>query len=175
MNDDERTGHNRQIEDALARGQAALAAGDRANAVRWLDRAHRVSWGDRTIALILASALIGDDNHRASSLFSHVLATADVRDAWLGLATARLLSGDLSGARTALEAALSRHAWRHDVDGLATQIVRAIGAPGWCCVTGDGLLICAPRDRARSIYGWMGRPWRAVFCRRIGLAMTRLP
>ena len=43
--------HRQQVQDAFARGQAALNGGDRAEAVRWLDRAHRLVPADATIAL----------------------------------------------------------------------------------------------------------------------------
>ena len=118
----ERARRERDAKDAFARGHAALAAGDKIAATRWLERAHRLAPHDGTISLVLASAAIGIDNPRAATLFSEVLAGADVRDAWLGLATARLLMRDIAGACSAIGTALGRHArvarpWRRRGSG----------------------------------------------------------
>jgi glycosyltransferase involved in cell wall biosynthesis len=137
------------LEGALARGQAALVAGDKKEAVRWLDRARRLSPADGTIALFLASALIGDDNARAAQVFADVLKTTDVRDAWLGLATARFLTGDLVGAHKALAETLSRHALKPDMHNLAERVVRTVGAPGWCGLTGEGVVVLDPAGPER--------------------------
>ena len=131
----------RLIQDAIARGQAALADGDQADALRWLDRAHRLAPLDGTISVLLASTLLGRDHAAAAALFAEVLEAADARDAWLGLATARFLSRDLAGARHALTELLSRHAWGADVDAIADHVARAAGEPGWCALTGGGELI----------------------------------
>ncbi|MGA3002125.1 MAG: glycosyltransferase [Acetobacteraceae bacterium] len=130
-----------QVWDAFERGQAALIAGDKADATRWLERAHRLAPQDGTIALVLASAAIGYDNPKAASLFEAVLASADVRDAWFGLATARLLMGDLSAARAAVAEVLGCHMVSPDIAGLAGQVARATGAAGWCGLTGTGALV----------------------------------
>jgi glycosyltransferase involved in cell wall biosynthesis len=128
----------------VARGHAALTAGDRAEATQWLNRAHRLAPGDATVTLLLASAMIGADNVTAAALFIEVLAAADVRDAWLGLATARFLAADLAGARQALDRVLGWHASRPDAAALADQLARAIDAPGWCTLTGGGIVIVHP-------------------------------
>lgn len=140
----ERARRTRQIQDAFARGQAALAAGDKADAVRWLDRAHRLAPDDGTILLVLASATLGDDNPKAAASFARVVASADVRDAWAGLAAARLLTGDLTGARAALAEVLSRHVVRPDIAGLADQVTWATAAAGWCGLTREGAVMLHP-------------------------------
>lgn len=134
----------RQLQDAFERGQAALAEGATANALRWLERAHRLAPQDGTITLVLASATIGHDNAKAAALFETVLAAADVRDAWFGLATARFLMGDLPAARVALAGLLARHMLRADIAGLADQVARAAGAAGWCGLTSPGALVIHP-------------------------------
>ncbi len=138
MSDDEQTRRTSLIHDAFARGQDALEAGDKAEALRWLDRAHRLAPGDGTIALFLASASIGDDNAKAATLFAEVAAASDVWDAWLGLATTRFLMRDMAGATDALAQALSRHAARAGSADLAAQLVSATGAPGWCDLSSGG-------------------------------------
>src|ERR1700677_241431 len=125
---DRDTERTRLLRDAVALGQAALSAGNKAEASRWLDRAHRIAPGDATITLLLASAMIGVDNAGAAALFSEVLASDDVWDAWLGLATARFLTGDLSAARGGLDGALGRHASRPNAADLADRVARATGA-----------------------------------------------
>jgi glycosyltransferase involved in cell wall biosynthesis len=131
-------------EDALARGQAALALGDRAEAMRWLDRARRLAPNDMTIRLVLAAAAVGHDNARAASLFTQVLDVADSWDAWFGLASARFLLREFEAARAALTMALGRHAMRREISRLAERVSRAAGAPGWCGLTGDGVVVAEP-------------------------------
>jgi glycosyltransferase involved in cell wall biosynthesis len=132
------------VRDAVQRGQAALAAGDRADAVRWLERAHRLSPGDGTITLVLASAAIGYDNPRAVQWFDVVLASADLREARFGLASARLLMGDVNAACAAVAETLSRHMVWPNIVMLADQVARATGAAGWCGLTGAGVLAIHP-------------------------------
>ena len=136
--------HAALVEDAFARGQAALAAGDTPEAVRWLDRARRLTGGEGSATLSLASALIGQDTPRAATLFAAVLAKADVREAWLGLATARLSLGEAEAARTALAGALRNHAPHPGIGGIALQVARLTGAPGWCGITGAGEVLACP-------------------------------
>ena len=93
---------------AWQRGQAALQDGDAAEALRWLARAHRIAPDDAAVALGLAGAHLRQGNPRAAvPLLSQVVATHDVREAWLALALARHGSGDAAGAGTALAAFFS--------------------------------------------------------------------
>src|SRR5580692_11151906 len=135
---DESAKQTQQVRDAFERGQAALIAGDKIDALRWLERAHRLAPQDGTITLVLASAAIGHDNPKAAALFEAVLATADVRDAWYGLASARLLMGDFSAACVAVAQILSRYMVWPDAAALAGHVARATGAVGWCGLTGTG-------------------------------------
>jgi glycosyltransferase involved in cell wall biosynthesis len=148
----------RQIRDAFERGQTALTGGDKSLAMRWLDRAHRLAPQDATIKLVLASAAIGDDNPTAAALFAAVLASGDVRDAWFGLASARLLMGDLSAARDAVAEALSRHVIWPDIASLAGQLVRATGAAGWCGLTNTGALAVHPAGTTKLEIRIDGKP-----------------
>jgi len=67
--------------EAFQYGQAATAAGDRAGALRWLDRAWRLTPRDPTVALALATACLGHDDSRAEALFAAIVAEHDVREA----------------------------------------------------------------------------------------------
>src|ERR1700733_1454937 len=75
---------------AMAQGLDLLAGNSRASALRWLERAHRLVPRDPNVTLALASACLAHDPGRAASLFQVVLDRHDVRQAWLGLASARL-------------------------------------------------------------------------------------
>lgn len=140
----ERLRLTRLVQDAVERAQAALGTADRDAAIRWLERAHRLVPADGTVTCFLASTLIGDDNTRAAALFTRVLESHDVRDAWLGLVTARFLLGDLGAVRAALKEVLSRHALRPDIAELADRVARATGSAGWCGLTGEGELVIHP-------------------------------
>jgi glycosyltransferase involved in cell wall biosynthesis len=156
--DVDRAKQTRLIENALSAGQAALAAGDRIAATRWLDRARRLAPNDITVRLVLAAAAIGEDNATAADLFARVLKEADTWDAWLGLASARFLMGELNAARAALTAALSRHVARPGVAGLADRVAWASGAPGWCGLTGEGAVLVYPTTEQRIVAAIDGKP-----------------
>jgi GT2 family glycosyltransferase/glycosyltransferase involved in cell wall biosynthesis len=134
--------------DARERGQQALMAGDYAEAMRWLDRAHRLAPHDGTLTLTLATACLRSDNRRAASLYRSIAEAQDVREAWLGLAAASVYVGDTTGAANALADSLARHvpdaALRADGASLADVIVRKAGAAGWCGVTLGGQLVVRP-------------------------------
>ncbi len=147
----------RQINEAFSRGQAALADGDRKQATRWLGRAHRLAPADGTIALVLASAAIGDDNAAAAAGFQEVLGRVDVRDAWLGLATARFLLGEITAARQALSELLARYALRSDANALAERIARET-CSGWCGLTGQGVLFARPIGAGPVSVAMDGKP-----------------
>ncbi|HEY4045160.1 MAG TPA: glycosyltransferase [Rhodopila sp.] len=120
----------------MERGVAALAARDRQMALRWLDRAHRLVPNDPNATLTLATACLEADPHRAASLFADVAQTYDTRQAWLGLAAARLSVAGPEAAAEPLAAVLSRHAFLPDAAALARQI----GGRGWCGLRPDGTL-----------------------------------
>ena len=81
---------------------------------------------------------------RAAALFAAISAENDVREAWLGLATARRRLGDAAGAAVALAAALRRHVPDPGFAALADAIAREAGAPGWCGLSGDGAVTVRP-------------------------------
>ena len=124
--------------EAFERGQEAAASGDGAAARRWLDRASRLAPADRMVTLALATACLGHDDARAADLFAKVTAEHDVREAWLGLASACLRLGDAAGAADALAQALQRHVIDPSFTNLADSIAQAVGAAGWCGMTRDG-------------------------------------
>jgi GT2 family glycosyltransferase len=134
--------------DALQRGRRAMAAGNADEAVRWLDRAHRLAPADGTVTLTLASACLHGNPRRSENLSQSVAETTDVRAAWFGLAVARLSCGNATGAAEALATALARHtpepALLSSGETLADLIARRAAAAGWCGLTGDGRLVIRP-------------------------------
>lgn len=123
---------------ARDRGHAALANGNPLEATRWLDRALRLAPRDPNLALSLASAVLAREPARAASLFQRVAEDADIREAWQGLAAAHLLLGNPSEAARCLARALSRAVIAPGLTGLADDVARRAGSPGWCGVSGDG-------------------------------------
>jgi GT2 family glycosyltransferase len=107
-------------------------------AVRWLERAHRLVPLDPNATLALASTCLAHDPARAAALFQSVADTHDVRQAWLGLAAARLSLAGPDAAAELLAIVLSRYAFTPDIAGLAAAIGRRPGSPGWCALRSDG-------------------------------------
>ncbi len=81
---------------------------------------------------------------RAAAIFATISAENDVREAWLGLATARRRLGDAAGAAVALAAALRRHVPDAGFAALADAIAREADAAGWCGLSGDGVVTVRP-------------------------------
>jgi GT2 family glycosyltransferase/glycosyltransferase involved in cell wall biosynthesis len=123
-------------------GQAALTSGRLDEARRWLERALRLAPADAAAKLSLAVVLMRLGDGEAAALFDEVARGHDVREAWLGLATARAQIKNWPEAAAALASMLSRHVLpvAIDIDVLAQRIAQGAGAPGWCCVRGDGRL-----------------------------------
>ena len=123
---------------AMAQAFDPLAGNNTVSALRWLERANRLVPLDPNVTLALASACLADDPARAAALFQHVLDRHDVRQAWLGLAAARLRLAGPDEAAEPLAAALSRHAFSPDIVSLAETIGCRFGSPGWCALRADG-------------------------------------
>jgi GT2 family glycosyltransferase/glycosyltransferase involved in cell wall biosynthesis len=123
----------------LAKGLDLMAESD-PQALRWLERAHRLLPGDPNAILSLASACLASDPARAQALFADISARHDVRQAWLGLAAARLRLAGPGAAAEPLAAALSGHVFDAGVASLANRIGLSDGFAGWCGLTSDGKL-----------------------------------
>ncbi len=130
-----------QAGDAVRRGEAALAKGDRTGARLWFARARRLVPKDTAVAFALANVLLVQDDAEAVVLFTDVAEACDTREAWLGLSAACWKAGDVPGAAQALARVLSTHALPNPaapMAGLANAVCVASGAPGWCGVTPTG-------------------------------------
>src|ERR1700760_4058685 len=117
---------------AITEGMAALAANDHASALRWLDRAHRLVPNDPNALLSLASACLTRDPSRAEALFAGIADRYDVRQAWVGLAAARLRLIGPNEPADALAVALSRHMLGAETAPLAQQVTFGGEFAGWC-------------------------------------------
>ncbi|MGE0225943.1 MAG: glycosyltransferase [Acetobacteraceae bacterium] len=117
---------------ALQQGRQELARNNSTGALPWLERAHRLVPKDLNVVLTLAAACLPQDPARAATLFGGVTAAHDLREAWLGLAGARRYLGEMAAAAEAVRQLLSRHVCQADSAGIASDLARRIGAPGWC-------------------------------------------
>ncbi|MFL5255019.1 MAG: glycosyltransferase [Rhodopila sp.] len=147
---------------AMAAGMAALAANDHDAALRWLDRAQRLVPSDPNAALSLASACLTRNPARSAALFAEVAAKYDVRQAWLGLAAARLRLTDRAAAADALARALSRHVLKDETASLARQITASGGSAGWCGLRSDGRLEAQVVNGDRVRASLDGKPLRGL-------------
>jgi hypothetical protein len=147
---------------AMAEGMAGLAANDQDAALRWLDRAHRLVPNDPNAILSLASACLTRDPSRAEALFADIAGKYDVRQAWLGLAAARLRLTDPAAAADALAVALSRHVFKDETVPLAHQIALGGGFAGWCGLRSDGRLEVHAADSGRVRVSLDGKPLRGL-------------
>ena len=134
---------------ALAHGRAALGDGNRAEALRWLDRAHRLVPHDMNATLALATACLGHDDARAAALFGSAVRDHDLAEAWFGRAAALLRTGELAEAAHALASGLSGHAFKPHLIALTNEVARVAGAAGWCGLSSAGVLT-APVFRGAS-------------------------
>ncbi|HYZ22498.1 MAG TPA: glycosyltransferase, partial [Rhodopila sp.] len=143
-----------------ARGRQALAHNDHAEALRWLDRAHRLVPHDPNAALTLASVCLVSDAAPAETLFAAVTSRFDVSHAWVGLATARLRQGNPAAAAEAVAPALSRHALTPEAAALADQLAPRTGYSGWCGLDRNGTVIV--RTSAKVQVRLDGKPLRGA-------------
>ena len=140
--------------EAIARTMTAVAEQDTATALRWIERARRLVPTDPNVALTLASLCLATDPARAEVLFASVAAEYDVRQAWLGLATVKIRTGDPAAAAEPMARVLSYHAFDKDSTALADRIAPA----GWCALRPDGTLEIHPGPKAPVTVTLDGRP-----------------
>ena len=121
--------------------QRASLAGAPAEAVRWLERAHRLLPGDTLVLLTLGSQLLAaGDPARAVALLAPLAERDRVPAAWVPLASAHLSLGALGLAASAVANALQHMAVTPELAGLADRVVALLALPGWCGLDPDGRL-----------------------------------
>jgi GT2 family glycosyltransferase/glycosyltransferase involved in cell wall biosynthesis len=130
------------VQDAFARGEAAMNAGDVARACKLYEYAQRLepSDGEITIAIGLSRMLQGD--RRASEPFELIARRDDLVDAWLALVAVRRMFGRPDLALEDLATALSRHGVPRDPEHLALydSVVAEADAAGWCTISNTDVL-----------------------------------
>src|ERR1700758_4595858 len=130
------------VQDAFARGDAAMKAGDAARACKLYEYAQRLepSDGEITIAVGLSRLVQGDG--RASEPFELIARRDDLVDAWLALVAVRRMVGRPDLALADLGAALSRHGVPCDPEHLLLydSVVADADAAGWCTVSNTDVL-----------------------------------
>ena len=131
----------RRVEDAWHLADDLAAEGRTQEARVLLERAHRRARSDQNLVLALALIRFRDgDAAGSAALFDAVVREHDVREAWNGLALARLILGDVEGAFAACASCLRTHV----ADASSASIARAVLAarpdlaPGWCTLTETG-------------------------------------
>jgi hypothetical protein len=127
-------------------GCAALRAGRRDEAVRWLDRAHRMAPDDVSTKFLLASALVGVDDQAGVALLLALAADyPEFRDAQVALVAAEHRAGEPMAAAQRLGALLARTAPPpgEAFVRLADAVARAAGAPGWIAANSAGQVLCS--------------------------------
>ena len=127
--------------DALLKGQAAVASGDIDAASRWFGRSLRLAPGDPSATLGLAVCRLRQGSQASIEFFQDVAKNHDVREAWVGLATACRIHGHAHRAAQAAARALSRHAFPRETYNDFDAIAREAGLPGWCALDGKRRLL----------------------------------
>jgi len=164
------------VQDAWRRSIAATTAGNTPEALRWLERAHRMLPNDGMIVFALATGLMqAGDLARAAEFFQDLGRRYALAEAWAGLAACARLLGDNGRAATATAAALRSSVPSPTLRALAAMVAPTAGFPGWCGLDGDGFVYVGdPRGVTISLDGapvqpsWAGgqsrlpEGWRAA-------------
>ncbi len=129
------------VQDAWRRSVAATAVGDAPEALRWLERAHRLLPKDGMVAFALATSLMqASDLAGAAALFDDLGNRFGLAEAWAGLAACAHLLSDDGRAASAAAAALRASIPNATLTALAAAVAPAAGFPGWCGLDGDGIV-----------------------------------
>jgi GT2 family glycosyltransferase len=129
----------------------ATDATDPGEALRWLERAHRLVPKDGAVAMALAGArLSAGDLAGAKALFQPLAETTGLPQAWTGLGACALLRGDTTLLLRALEAALRSTVPDPALSSLAS---RALPSGAWCGMTVDGEVVAGAPIQAVQLDG----------------------
>jgi len=153
---------------AFDRGQHLLRAGRLADAVIWLERAHRIAPTVANVSFTLALAHMACGQAQAAlATMQNLMQAHDFSEGWTLLASAALSTGKHETARIGLHAALSRFALTDSTASVATRMADHIAGAhtGWCGlrVEGDTAFVQSDSNVGLSLRldGRMLRPvWR---------------
>ncbi len=140
----ERVKVERRARDAYDRALRFETSGILDEALRWMERAHRLAPTDDAVTFSLATLrLRRGDAPGAAILLQPLVRRLDMREAIISLALARRQQRLMAEAAHLLDDVLARHVL-DDADPsfppIATAIARESGAAGWCGVDGEGRL-----------------------------------
>ena len=136
----------RRVKALWNRAETLAADGRVGEARQCLERAHRLARSDQNLVMALAMIRLRDgDATGASLLFTAVTSRHDVREAWAGLAAARLLAGDPVAALEACAHGLRSHVPDPGLIAAAEAALRASSGamPGWCGLGEEGDIIAS--------------------------------
>lgn len=121
--------------------------GRRYDTIARLEYAQRSAPSHLGIALLLGYARLQAEIPSATEPLEFLLRRVSNRDAWFGLAAARLQAGDAAAAASELNEGLSCHSPPSTAWGrrLTANLVDQTGALGWCGLRPDGVLILGGR------------------------------
>lgn len=158
--------------DAWQRAEAAFHSASFADAEFWAERALRLGPNDTQVRFLLGMALLRQQKPRCFAVFQALQQASDTLPAHRGLITAATLSQNAETLGGLLGRLLSRFAAPEDEEfpHLANDIVRRLGAPGWCAADDEGAVTVA--CAARPGFELDGRP---VAARRLPDGRYRLP
>ncbi len=106
-----------------------------------LARGHTSTLGDAAIRLSLAGDKLLLRDGESVELYADIAREYDLRDAWLGLACAYHLRGEVTSAAEIIGRALRYHALDRNAVALVQLIARSVDAPGWCALDDMGNLV----------------------------------
>lgn len=137
---------------AIVRGRAAEQAGDLIAARRAYEYAQRIVPDDREVTFAVGTVRLRLLDPRAAEPFELLAHRDGFREAWLCLVKVRMLTGHPGMAADELEQMLACHAppEQASVHELCLSVATAAGRPGWCGLTGNGVLHVGLRPKLRA-------------------------
>ena len=141
-----------KLKTSLKEGALAFSVGNWKGALRSLEYSQRIAPSHRGITLLMGYVRLYVGIPAATEPFEHILASESNREAWFGLAAARLQAKDLERAAGDIQEGLSRHSPPREpwMRKLAATIATKANALGWCSLTPEGDLLLGGRAAVRD-------------------------
>ena len=139
---------------AWDRAVDSRAAGDKATARRWLERAQRLAPRDALVRLTLGALLLEmGAPDQAAPLLETVAKEWNVPAAWMALVSCALAMEAEEQGVAALEAALRSSVLTPELQVLAERAVARWSRTGWCGVDREGLVRFGPGEAVVANHG----------------------
>ncbi|MDG6094028.1 glycosyltransferase [Acetobacter sp. AN02] len=131
-----------QAQESFGYGERAFREGRLADALFWLERAHRLAPDSPNVSCVLAAVRSASGHYDAAICLLEALNRRyDFLQGRLMLASACLAAGRSEQAADVLIQALSRYVCQDSVAPLADAVAAAAGWSGWCAMTGPETLL----------------------------------